>query len=76
MTDTPMTTARPSARVGQLLYRVNCIIAALLASFGIWLYVTEGRTHSSGFYVLEVFLVMATIAWCLGRLSRYVLAGN
>jgi hypothetical protein len=76
MPDTPMTTARASAQVGQLLYRANCIIAALIASFGIWLYVTDGRTHSSGFYVLGVFLVMATIAWCLGRLSRYVLAGH
>jgi hypothetical protein len=76
MPDTPLTTAQASTRVGQLLYRGNCIIAALVASFGIWLYVTDGRTHGSGFYVLGVFLVMATIAWCLGRLSQYVLAGN
>jgi hypothetical protein len=71
-----MTAEQTSARVGRLLYRANCIVAALVASFGIWLYVTEGRTHSSGFYVLGVFLVMAAIAWCLGRLSRYVLAGH
>jgi hypothetical protein len=76
MPDAPMTPEQTSARVGQLLYWANCIVAALVASFGIWLYFAYGRTHSSGFYVLGVFLAMATIAWCLGRLSRYVLAGR
>jgi uncharacterized membrane-anchored protein len=71
-----MTGDQVTARVGHTLYWAGCALAALVALFGTYLYSAFGHSRKDGPYVFGVFLAMAAILWCIGRLSKRVLTGQ
>jgi hypothetical protein len=62
-------------RIGNVLYWLGCIIAALVAAIGIGVYVVEGHGRGDGMMMLVVFLILAFIPWLIGRALRYILSG-
>ncbi len=63
-------------RIGNVLYWLGCIVAALIVLAGIAVYVTEGHSRSDGLGVSAGFLVAAFIPWIIGRALRYILAAK
>jgi hypothetical protein len=63
-------------RIGNVLYWLGCIIAALVAGIGVFVYVAEGHGRSDGLMMLIVFLVLAVVPWLIGRALRYVLSAT
>jgi hypothetical protein len=63
-----------AARIGNVLYWLGCIVAALILIADVAIYFGEGRAHSDG-VVFVVFLIAAIISWGIGRAARYILAG-
>ena len=63
-------------RLGNVLYWLGCIIAALVAGIGVFVYVAEGLGRSDGLMMLIVFLVLAAVPWLIGRALRYVLSAT
>jgi hypothetical protein len=64
---------RTYERLGNVLYWIGCIIAALIVGVATALYVKSARSDdlpTAGFLIL-----IATIVWTIGRACRYVLAG-
>ena len=64
------------ARLGNVLYWLGCIVAALLVIGGFALWFSEGRYRPDGYNVLIGFGVVAFVVWLIGRACRYVLAGT
>src|ERR1700738_721850 len=65
-----------SSRIGDVLYWLGCIVAALTAGVGIVSYAGEGYRRSDGLWLLVVFLTLATIPWLIGKASRYILSAR
>jgi hypothetical protein len=63
-------------RLGNVLYWLGCIVAALVAGIGVFVYVAEGKVRSDGLMMLIVFLVLAAVPWLIGRALRYVLSAT
>lgn len=63
-------------RVGNVLYWLGCIIAALIAIAGIYVYIMEGLSRSDGLAITGGFFVAAFVPWLIGRACRYILAGR
>jgi hypothetical protein len=62
------------SRIGDVLYWLGRILAAILVVAGIVSYVLEGYRRSDGFLVLVIVLVLALIPLLIGKASRYVLS--
>jgi hypothetical protein len=65
-----------AARIGNVLYWLGCIVAALIVMGGIAVYVVEGHGRSDGIGVTIGFFVVAFIAWLIGRALLYVLSAR
>ena len=63
-------------RLGNVLYWIGCIIAALIVGVATALYVNEGSTRSDDLPTVGFLILIATIVWTIGRACRYVLAGT
>jgi hypothetical protein len=69
-----MSVSTPTARLGQVLYRVGCglsILSMVLASAALIFGSSDWRYLTS-----SVALLLAGSAWLVGRACRYVLAGT
>jgi len=64
------------ARLGNVLYWLGCILAAVLITGGIALWIGEGQSSPNGYYILSGFAVVALVVWLIGRACRYVLSGT
>lgn len=64
------------ARLGNVLYWLGCIVAVLIAAAGFMPYWSEGYARKDGVGVTIASVVIALIAWVVGRACRYVLAGK
>lgn len=62
-------------RLGNALYWLCNIVAALVTMWGVWMYLTENASGSEHFLGLFAF-VFALAIYGLGRGIRYVLAGK
>jgi hypothetical protein len=63
-------------RLGNVLYGIGCIVAALVLAFGglvVWTDLGYGRPVLSS---AIMFAVLAVIPWAIGWAVRYVLAGK
>jgi uncharacterized membrane protein YvlD (DUF360 family) len=65
-----------TARLGNVLYWLGCIVAALVMVLGVAEYVMEGHSRSDGVWIFLGFIVVAFIAWIIGRACRYVFGGG
>jgi hypothetical protein len=65
-----------AARIGNVLYWLGCILAALTAAAGVAVYAVEGHGRGDGIGILIGFLVAAIIPWLIGRALLYVLAAR
>jgi hypothetical protein len=62
-------------RIGNVLYWLGCIVAGLTALLGVGVFFTS-QNQGEGLLVMTFVLVIALIAWLIGRACRYVLAGR
>jgi hypothetical protein len=65
-----------AGRIGNVLYWLGCILAALTVAAGVAMYAVEGHSRSDGIGVFIGFLVAAVIPWMMGRALLYVLAAR
>src|SRR5262245_25160256 len=63
-----------TAKLGNVLYWLGCIIAALIVGVAIGLYVNEDSAPSDDLPKVGFLIFMAAIVWAIGRACRYVLA--
>jgi hypothetical protein len=63
-----------SARLGNVLYWIACIISILTVGIGIVIWYNEGYAGSEG--VSVGFTFAAIITWGMGWALRYILAGE
>lgn len=47
--------------IGNVLYWLGCVLAAMVAGIGVFVYAAEGYGRSDGLMMLIVFLVLAAI---------------
>jgi uncharacterized SAM-binding protein YcdF (DUF218 family) len=64
------------ARLGNVLYWLGCIVAAVIIAAGIAEWFGEAQYRTDGYGIVIGFAVAALIAWLIGRGFRYVLAGT
>jgi hypothetical protein len=62
------------ARLGDILYWLGCVIAALILAIDTYLWVLEGLARSNGVLASIKLQVVAVIIWLVGRAYRYGLA--
>ena len=62
-----------AARLGNVLYWLGCIVAVVTAAIGA--FVWFNRTEPGDVVTVIILVVLAAIAWLIGRGCRYVLAG-
>ena len=62
-----------AARVGNVLYWLSCALAVVTAAIGavVWF----NRTEPGDVATVIILVMLAAIAWLIGRACRYVLAG-
>jgi len=65
-----------AARLGDVIYWLGCIVAALLLVVAAAEWLGEGQYRSDGLTVCLAIGVSAVIPWLVGRAFRYVLAGR
>jgi hypothetical protein len=64
-----------AARIGNVIYWLGCIIAALFVLAGVAEYIAEGSSRGGeGVLILVVFLVLGFVSWLIGRALRYILS--
>jgi hypothetical protein len=64
------------ARLGNVIYWVGCIVAALILAIDTYFWVVEGFGRNNGFWVSLKLQIVAVIVWLVGRAYRYGLAGK
>lgn len=64
-----------AARIGRVLYWIGCIIAVLLVLLGIF-FAFLAETTNGVVGGLTAFIPYAVLAWLIGRVCRYFLAGD
>jgi hypothetical protein len=71
------------AALGNVLYRIGCILAGLLVVGGIWFMMLAAPTSQNQTYLnleylafLVLFLFAALLVWGVGRGLKYVLTGQ
>jgi hypothetical protein len=62
-----------AARLGNVLYWLACIVAALF--IGILIFVWSTSPNDRDWITFVSFVVLAIVSWAIGRGLRYVLAG-
>jgi uncharacterized membrane protein len=62
------------ARLGNVLYWLGCILAALIIAAAIaeWFGVAQYRPN--GWVIIFEFAVFAFVVWVIGRMCRYLLS--
>jgi formate/nitrite transporter FocA (FNT family) len=63
-----------TAKLGNVLYWLGCIIAALIVGVAIALYVNEGSARSDDLPKVGFLILIAAIVWAIGHACRFVLA--
>jgi hypothetical protein len=64
------------ARLGNIIYWLGCIVAALVIAAGTAEWFSEAQYRTRGYGIVIGFAVAALIVWLIGRAFRYVLAGT
>jgi hypothetical protein len=64
------------ARLGNVLYWLGCILAALIITAAIVEWFGEAQYRSNGWAIVFEFAVFAFVVWVIGRMCRYVLSGT
>jgi hypothetical protein len=64
------------ARLGNVLYWLGCILAALIMAAAIVEWFGEAQYLPNGWVIIFEFAVFAFVVWGIGRMSRYVLSGT
>ena len=62
------------SRLGDILYWVGCILAAIVAVWGA-MFAFRGA-HADDPYLFSVVAVAAFSVWVIGRALRYILSGK
>jgi hypothetical protein len=65
-----------ATRLGNVIYWLGCVIAALILAADAAEWFGEAQYRSDGLPVVLVIAVAAAIVWVIGRAFRYVLAGR
>jgi hypothetical protein len=65
-----------AGRIGNVIYWLACIVAALIAIAGVAIYLAEGHRRSDGIGITLGFFIAAFIAWLIGRAFLYVLSAR
>jgi hypothetical protein len=61
-------------RLGNALYWLGCILAALIIAAAIVEWFRDAQYHRNGWVIIFEFAVFAFIVWAIGRLLRYILS--
>jgi hypothetical protein len=61
-------------RLGNVLYWLACILAALIMAAAIPEWFRDAQYHRNGWIIIFEFTVFAAIVWLIGRLCRYKLS--
>jgi hypothetical protein len=64
------------ARLGDVLYWLGGILAALTIAIGVRYWIDRGSQRPEGNFVLIGFFIAAGLIWLIGRACRYVLSGK
>lgn len=64
------------ARLGDVLYWLGCIIAAVVTATGGFIWFVEGRNRADGLIMFSFFIICAIAVWLIGRACRYVFAAR
>jgi hypothetical protein len=64
------------ARLGNVLYWLGCILAALIIAAAIVEWFGEAQYLPNGWVIIFEFAVFAFVVWGIGRMCRYVLSGT
>jgi hypothetical protein len=62
------------ARLGNVLYWLGCIVAAVIIAAGVAEWFGEAQYRTDGYGIVIGFAVAALVIWLIGRAFRYVLA--
>jgi hypothetical protein len=66
-----------AARLGNVLYWIGCIVAALILLYdGVLLSLEEPTQLARDFSVFVFIAIAALVVWLIGRACRYVLSGR
>ena len=61
-------------RLGNVLYWLGCILAALIIGAAIAEWFRDAQYHPNGWVIIFEFAVFAFIVWLICRMCRYMLS--
>ena len=61
-------------RLGNVLYWLGCILAALIIAAAIAEWFRDAQDRPNGWVIIFEFAVFAFILWLIGRMRRYMLS--